>query len=389
MPKLKKQIKESFFNPSFYFLPLLVFMVADEFLDLTMAWKISFPIAFGLVFYVYFVYNRMLLWHIILSVGYLIVGLLVTLFSEILPVNFFSEYLDEILVAVFLLILLTGRSRIEKISTKTLLYQVSMSNNVNELFRFANLIFLVVFCYLITVLFINLGVIRLDSPSTEYVKYVYFLTIFVIVVYEFIRVESVRINLLREEWLPVMDENGNVIGSIQKNASITEDEKYIHPIVRMHFVQGDMIFLRQRQPDDIICPSMWDATVSKHVLIGESIEESLKSTSVKFYNVEPENLIFLANFMYESAIEIVYDYLFVTCRMPGFTVLNDKHQLTKWWTLNQIEENLNSGIFTDLFIKEFEILKRSGAFIRESCDCECALKGVLKNKTNDEDSLAV
>ena len=388
MPKLKKQIKESFFNPSFYFLPLLVFMVADEFLDLTMAWKISFPIAFGLIFYVYFVYNRMLLWHIILSVGYLIVGLLVTLFSEILPANFFSAYLDEILVAVILLILLTGRPRIEKISDKTLLYKVPMSNNVNELFRFANLIFLVVFCYLITVLFINLGVVRLDSPSAEYVKYVYFLTILVIVVYEFIRVESVRISLLREEWLPVMDEDGNVIGSIQKDASITEEEKYIHPIVRMHFVQGDMIFLRQRQPDDLIFPSMWDATVSKHVLMGESIEESVKKTSIKFYNVEPENLIFLANYTYENVSEIVYAYLFVTCRMPGFSVRNDEHQFTKWWTLKQIEENLNSGIFTETFIKEFEILKRSGAFISESCDCECALKDMMRNKTNDEASLA-
>lgn len=62
----------------------------------------------------------------------------------------------------------------------------------------------------------NLGVVRPIPPSAEYVKYVYFLTILVIVVYEFIRVESVRISLFREEWLPVMDENGNVIGSIQR-----------------------------------------------------------------------------------------------------------------------------------------------------------------------------
>ena len=59
MRSLKKQICESFFNPILYFLPTLVFIAADDFWGINNAWKISFPVAFALVFYVYFMYRRM------------------------------------------------------------------------------------------------------------------------------------------------------------------------------------------------------------------------------------------------------------------------------------------------------------------------------------------
>ena len=55
MQKLRKQIKESFFNPILHLLPLLIFLVVEDFYGMSMGFKISFPIALGLLIYIYFV----------------------------------------------------------------------------------------------------------------------------------------------------------------------------------------------------------------------------------------------------------------------------------------------------------------------------------------------
>ena len=113
MQSLKKQISESFYNPILYFLPTLVFIVVDDFWGLNNAWKISFPVAFALVFYVYFQYRRMFIWHGVLAVGYLIVGLLSTIASEILPV---FGYVDELVFFILLTIMIFQKKSLEKSS---------------------------------------------------------------------------------------------------------------------------------------------------------------------------------------------------------------------------------------------------------------------------------
>ena len=146
------------------------------------------------------------------------------------------------------------------------------------------------------------------------------------------------------------------------------------------------MFLRQRKPDDNTDASLWDTPVSRHVRIGESVEQSLRLKSKLYYNVEPVKFLFLTNYKIENKTEFQFVYLFVLCKTDGLTPTKDKVQATKWWTINQIEENIATGIFTERFKKEFELLKRSGLLEHESCDCECALKNMIKNRINvDED----
>ena len=67
MEKLRKQIRESFFNPVLHFLPLLVFLIVDEFSGMNLAWKISFPTALVLLTYIYFAYKRLFTWHLVFT----------------------------------------------------------------------------------------------------------------------------------------------------------------------------------------------------------------------------------------------------------------------------------------------------------------------------------
>ena len=90
MEKLRKQIRESFFNPILHFLPLILFLVIDDFWGMSVAWKISFPIALILLVYVYYVYHRIFTWHLIFTVVYLLVSATANL-ASLLPVAFINS----------------------------------------------------------------------------------------------------------------------------------------------------------------------------------------------------------------------------------------------------------------------------------------------------------
>lgn len=375
MQSLKKQISESFFNPILYFLPTLVFIVVDDFWGIDNAWKISFPVAFALIFYVYSMYRRMFIWHGVIAVGYLIVGLVATIASGALPV---FGYVDEFVFFILITLLIFQKNSLAKIASKTLPHELPMSNNENELFRVAKVLMVITLFFLITALILE----ALHVPNQENIlnisRYIYATAIVFLVIYETIRVFIVRHRLINEDWLPVVDEEGKVTGSVQYQLGSENGERLMHPVVRLYFVENGKIFLQQRKPDDLSEPLHWDASLSRQVRMSESIQMALKNFTQKLYQIEPIKYLFLTNYIYQGKFSDHFIYLFVLCRSEGLQPNKDELYMTKWWTQRQIEAELGSGVFTERFEKEYEVLKRSGLLERDGCDCECALKELIR-----------
>ena len=377
MQSLKKQLSESFYNPILYFLPTLVFIVVDDFWGLNNAWKVSFPVAFALVFYVYFQYRRMFIWHGVLAVGYLIVGLLSTIASEILPV---FGYVDELVFFILLTIMIFQKKSLGKIAYKTLPHELPLSNNENELFRVAKILMMITLFYLLVALVLE----ALNAPDQErllnIVKYCYAFGIGFIGIFETIRVFIVRNRLINEDWLPVVDEEGKVTGSVQYQPGTESESRLMHPVVRLYFIENGKIFLQQRNPNDSSEPLHWDASISRQVRMSESIIMALKKFTRKLYQIEPLKYLFLTNYIYHGKFSNQYIYLFVLCKSDGIQPQEGEVYLTKWWTQKQIEAELGAGVFTERFEKEYEYLKRSGLLEQDGCDCDCALKQMIRNK---------
>ena len=377
MQSLKKQISESFYNPILYFLPTLVFIVVDDFWGLNNAWKVSFPVAFALVFYVYFQYRRMFIWHGVLAVGYLIVGLLSTIASEILPV---FGYVDELVFFILLTIMIFQKKSLGKIAYKTLPHELPLSNNENELFRVAKILMMITLFYLLVALVLE----ALNAPDQErllnIVKYCYAFGVGFIGIFETIRVFIVRNRLMNEDWLPVVDEEGKVTGSVQYQPGTESESRLMHPVVRLYFIENGKIFLQQRNPNDSSEPLHWDASLSRQVRMSESIIMALKKFTRKLYQIEPLKYLFLTNYIYHGKFSNQYIYLFVLCKSDGIQPQEGEVYLTKWWTQKQIEAELGAGVFTERFEKEYEYLKRSGLLEQDGCDCDCALKQMIRNK---------
>ena len=114
MQTLRKQIKESFFNPVLHLLPLLIFLAVDDFYGMSMGWKISFPIALVLLIYVYFVYNRIFTWHLIFTALFVAIGILAGL-ETLLPFRLVNnELIYEVVVLSSMFIFLVFRKQIQK-----------------------------------------------------------------------------------------------------------------------------------------------------------------------------------------------------------------------------------------------------------------------------------
>lgn len=374
MQHLKRQIRESFFNPILYFLPALVFMLVDDFLGENAAWKISFPVAFALMFYVFFVYKRMFLWHGVLAVCYLIIGFASSLVPE---TNFVYIYIDEIIFIFFIFMMFGQKETLERIASKTLPHQLPMSNNENELFKMARWLLIIVLAYVISALIFE-TFSNINNGKLFYLRIFYALSIIALALFETIRVVIVRDRLIKEDWLPIVDENGKVVGSVQYQPDTPNQERLMHPVVRLYLVDNGRIFMHQRKPDDKSEPLHWDASLSRQVRMSESIESTLHKFTQKFYNLEEQKFLFLTNYIYHGKFSNQYIYLFVTCKTEGLQPQEKELYVTKWWTQKQIDENLGAGVFTERFEKEYGILKRSGLLEISGCDCECQLKDLIR-----------
>lgn len=382
MDKLRKQIKESFFNPILHFFPLLIFLIVDEFYGLDVAWKISFPVALLLIFYVYFVFNKVFMWHVVFTFMFMGVGVLGSLI-DLLPSSYIQEQLeDKFVVLTFLLAFLLFRKQIEKGISRIMPRLIPLSNNFNELYRVIWALFGILIFYLAANTFIHYFLPAKDGVYLQLFHQVFIGLLIFFAFLEVMRVQLIRSNLVKEEWWPIVSEKGTIIGSIQHLTSLSDTNKYLHPVIRVQLIDKNMIYLQKKSANDLIYPGLWDTALSNHLIMGETVEKCIDRTAKEKYGLENFKYMHLSNYTYESKNEHHYAFLFVSCQLSETNPNPTFAETTKWWTQEQISEDLNSGIFTDNFKIEFNLLLRSGLLETGKCNCACRLKDVIYQNPN-------
>jgi len=386
MKKLRSQIYESFFNPVLHFLPLLIFMVMEDFFDKRTAWMIALPVSLSLLVYIYIVYKKLFEWFVGSTLIFVSVATIIGLLSIVPTPPEIQHVQSEYVVLILFIVSLIFRKKIEKSIEERSSKRVSMINNMNELFRMIWILGVVLFLYVHIYTILSLFRIENETEMKLLLNNLYVSSLVFILAYELIRVTIVRVRLLREEWWPIVSEKGKVIGHIQQELSLKDDKKFMHPIIRVFIIDNNRIYLQKRRSDSLVYPNMWDIAITNHVRMGETVEQCVMRTANERYGFEDLKTIFLSNYTHESINEYHYAFLFVTCKISTF-VPNPKYiEHAKWWTLQQIEDNLDSGIFTENFIIELEILKRSGLLHSGVCECDCRLKEVVADFMRNENS---
>ena len=381
MQTLRKQIKESFFNPVLHLLPLLIFLVVDDFFGMTMGWKISFPIALGLLVYMYFVYHRIFTWHLIFTILFFAVGIIASL-ETLLPIRLVSNALVyEIVVLSSLLFLLVFRKQIQKVISGIISNLIPMSNNFNELYRVIWVLFTVLGVYVVACLVVS-EVVKDNAVYLLFLQYMYVGVIVFLSLYELLRVQMIRSKLIKEEWWPIVSNQGKIIGSIQHMTSLKDEHKYTHPVIRVLLIDKSMVLLKKKPFDDPESPDMWDSSISSHVKMGETIEKCVERSAEEKYELNNFRFMYLSNYTVEEKNEYQYAFLFVSCLQAEYKMNTASNEQTKWWTQRQIEDNLKDGIFSDNFKQEFDLLQRSGLLETGKCECNCKMRDVIYQQTS-------
>ncbi len=159
------------------------------------------------------------------------------------------------------------------------------------------------------------------------------------------------------EYFPIVDAMGNTIGK----ASRTECHSLtflLHPVVHLHvFNSNGELLLQKRSANKDIQPNKWDTSVGGHVDYGEEVETALLRESSEELGISNFNPTFLFRYEFRSTVEaeLVHSY---KCIYDG--IINfDPNEISevRFWSLKEIEQNLQTGIFTENFVMEFGKIK--------------------------------
>ena len=154
------------------------------------------------------------------------------------------------------------------------------------------------------------------------------------------------------EIFPVVDEQGNVIGSATRG-KCHDGSKLLHPVVHLHlFDKEGRIDLQQRPLWKDIQPGKWDTAVGGHVDYGEDITDALVREIREELGISIAEYRFLMRYVFESdrEKELVHVYSAV---YDGEICPSDELDGGRFWQLAEVRDAIGKGVLTPNFEQEF------------------------------------
>lgn len=158
----------------------------------------------------------------------------------------------------------------------------------------------------------------------------------------------------QEELFPVVDEMGNILGSITRGRA-HDGTKVLHPVVHLHvFNSNGELYLQKRPEWKDIQPGKWDTSVGGHVDFGENVEMALKrevSEELGITRFTPEHL---GTYIFEGKRE--RELVYVNKTVYDDPIHPSKNELDggRFWSPEEIADNIGKGVFTPNFEDEYQ-----------------------------------
>lgn len=161
------------------------------------------------------------------------------------------------------------------------------------------------------------------------------------------------------EMLPVIDENGIVYAQASR-AWCHCGSMLLHPVVHLHILNRyDQLYLQKRSMKKDLLPGRWDTAVGGHIDYGEYVSEALFRESGEELKFTEYNPIWLGNYIFQSDVE--RELINIFAAVGNFTPHPDLDEVAegRYWSMDEIEENLGKSIFTPNFEGEYRKIRKS------------------------------
>jgi isopentenyldiphosphate isomerase/intracellular septation protein A len=174
---------------------------------------------------------------------------------------------------------------------------------------------------------------------------------------ELVRQKRKQKQLVNEEWVPLVDEQGKIVGQAPRS-QVHNGSKLLHPVVHLHVINHNKAILLQKRPlSKQIQPGKWDTSVGGHISAGETLEQALNKEAFEEIGLAGFSAKLLKVYKWESEVEAELVYLFTTFDFKNVKIQSNEVDEIRFWTKKQIENQLGKNVFTPNFEHEFGMLK--------------------------------
>ncbi len=335
-------------------LPLIIFIIADELFET----RISLLIAIGVgVFQAVWIFikEKRFDYFVLLDTGLIVLLGAISLISA----NDLFFKLKPGIVEIIMCIMLVFMAFAPSSFLSTMMGRYGMQVELNEesvrqLRRNLRILSIIFILHTILVFY---SAFYMSKEAWGFISGVLFYLIFA--AYMLVELVKVWINKRRfkkEEWLPVVDKEGKILGKTPRSMA-HKDKSIMHPVIHLHiFNKERQLYLQKRDRNKLVQPGKWDTAVGGHVAWGETIETTLKRETEEELGIVPEKIAFIKSYVWTSDMETELVYVFISQWDKDIYTNRQEIEEGRFWSKQEIDKQLNDDIFTPSFIHELPLI---------------------------------